>query len=405
MFLIPVLIFTFFIVINRYLITIKKSEYSFFITPEFQLLILSTFYLIIPSFLFNSELPKLIDFNQIVIDKLQFNSLYYHLVFLINFILTKRNNPLNLSFQINLKKNFNYFILIFLALSSGVILIEILYNLYKTNFSVFSQDRVSKYLFYIQTKKYIGFVLFSWIIIIWSFVLGFVQKKIWPLVFQFPLVLLELICSSRYYIFILIISYLLLHYRRTNTELKLKYVFLLFLYFILFSFIRDANGEVGDNFFLTLASSFGEFINTYNSAGLVYDVNFISKLRLIPYVLQFFIPQPIFVLFFGAYYNVNDYITSMHNFDFGMGSSILVEGYSFGFIFNFIFPILICLVYRMLSFNLSKNTFIIYFLFSISIFSIFRGAFLINIGPNFLIYIIVYLLPSLFIFKHSKKIS
>ncbi len=403
MFLVLILILTLFFIIARYYNTISSFGHSFFITPEFQLLILSTFYLIIPSILFNSELPKLINFSQLVIDKLQFNSVYYHLVFLINFIITKRKNPINFSFQVNFKKNGEYFLLLILTLSSGIILIEVLYNLFITNFSVFSQDRVFKYLFYLQTKKYIGFVLFSWIIIIWSFVLGFIKKKIWPLIFLFPLVLLELICSSRYYIFILIISYLLLYFRKNNFELKLKYVLVLFSFFILFSFLRDANGELGDNFFLTLVSSFGEFINTYNSAGLVYDFNFVSKFSLFTYIFQFFIPQPIFVLFFGAYYNVNDYITSMHNFDFGMGSSILVEGYIFGFMFNFIFPILICILYKILSSNISKNTLIIYFLFSISIFSIFRGAFLINIGPNFLIYILVYLVPSLFILKHSKN--
>lgn len=380
----------------------KRRGLIFFITPELQLVILSSFYLIVPSLLFSQDIPKLIDFPDEVVIKLKDFSIYYHLVFLLNFILNRRKYNIKLDFNISFRENIKTYFSLLMLLLSIYILFIILFKLREFGLGFLSLDRVSKYIFYVQTKKVFGFVFISWFIIIWSFVQGIVYKKSWPLLFQSPLILLELICSSRYYIFIFLISFLILYYRIKSKELNLKYVFFIFLIFILFSFLRDSGGDITGTALQNMVASLGEFINTYNSAGLVYHYGFLSKLSPLIYTFQFFIPQPIYILFFGSYYNVNDFIGLMHDYEFGMGSSILIEGKVFGLFFNLIYPVLICLFYKILSQKLNKHNYILFYLFSISIFSVFRGAFLINLGPNILIFILIYFIPSIFLLEDDR---
>jgi hypothetical protein len=165
MILFIILIITYYLIFFRYQ-KANRQGLIFFINPEVQLVLLSSLYLIVPSLLFSLDIPKLIDFPDDVVNKLKDISIYYHLVFLLNFILTRRKRNINLNFNISFREKIRKDFTIIMLLFSIYILLIILFKLREFGLSFLSLDRVSKYIFYVQTKKVFGFVFISWFIIL-----------------------------------------------------------------------------------------------------------------------------------------------------------------------------------------------------------------------------------------------
>lgn len=384
----------------RHTIAIKQF---FFIHPATQLLLLSLVYLLLPALIIDENYFKLIAFDDSIYVKLYKYSLYYHSIFLINFIVSIKFSKVKFKFNFNLSSKSILYLKCILFLASFYLLLIIVFKVITFGPSLFSLSRTQKYDFYLMVKSFPGFTFFSFVVLIWAFVVGISRKVLFPVFFLLPLVLLEIICSSRLYIYDTFILFSLLFVNKYEKELNFKYLLFIGFSFIVVSFFRDGSGDLNNNFITILISSSGEFINTYTSTGLLIENNYESNLNPILYSLQYFFPSSLLNTFSMKPYNINDYLSTMHDFEFGIGSSVLLEGIAFGKTFFYLFPIIVSSFFTFLYNKITSSSIVLFYLFLLNIFSVFRGSFLINIGVSIYMFLFLFLFPLFIMYKFEKN--
>lgn len=389
-------------IIYRYKIA-KELQLNFWGNPNFFLFFLSIFYVIHPCYFYYQEIFRLIIYDEKIITSIYYWCTYYYIIFFIFYILSTDKPLLFLDYKlVHISKLGNHLIIFILSVCFIILSIIILYGTRNINGGI---SRVEKYDVYEKIIKISGFSFLVWVVITWSFVMSMLSKKWYYLLFILPLVYLEFICSSRFYIFVFIIAALLFRINIIKKTINVLYFSIFSVFLFLIGILRETFS--GINIISLYIMSFGEFINTWTSIGLILS----DKIRLDAspgfVFVQRLIPEPFSGFIFGAKLNYTDKISDMHNFGFGLGSSVITEGVVYGTLFAILLPILIGLIYLGLNNYSKKNTIsgmLICFFMIINTFSIFRGSSIINISSYIMIFFLIYKFPY-FILKYFDLIK
>ena len=378
-------------VIYRYRLA-QIKHLNFWGNPNFYLFFLAIFYLIHPCYFYYQEIFRLSVYDETIINSVYSWCIYYYFIFLIFYIISSDKLLISPEHKIvYISKLGKKFIVTFLLTSFVILSILVLYGTRQINNGT---SRIIRYEFYEKITKFIGFIPLVWFIITWSFVMAMMTKKLYYLFFFLPLLYLEFACSSRFYIFIFIIA--LLSFRLNVIRKNINPIYFVSIAIFLFSIGIIREHLSGINLMSIYLTSFGEFINTWSSIGLLLNEKFIFASSPLFVFVQSLIPEPFSGLVFGPKLNYAAMITSMHNFNFGLGSSVVTEGVVYGFFFASIFPIIIGLIYFILHKYLNRNTIsnkLIFFFLIITTYSIYRGAAIINISSHIMIYFFIFKIP------------
>lgn len=367
------------------------------------LLLLSVIYLIVPGQIYIYEVFRLASFKESTLNQICNYSIYYWIVFFIFYLISSdgkfdKNNAS--------KERMNQLIASRLVLTSTstftltltsilLFLITVIFT-YNINLDI---PRTEKYIIFTKIQQLPGFVFLSWFVIIWTFVLAIKKKKLYYFLSYTPLIYIDLILAGRYYLFLSAVAIFLYFSIIKKIKVKLMYMILIPLILQFIGAVRDGfNFGVGA--IEKIVDLSGELINTWTSIGLLLEFDYTSNQNPFILFLTRLIPQPLFGFLFGEKKSYADEINSMHHFDFGMGSSILTEGFAYGSLFAIALPIIIGLIYfnvgKKFNKNRSLNSSVIHFMLIINVFSIYRGASIVNFASLISIYFIIYFLPRIF---------
>jgi hypothetical protein len=369
------------------------------------LLLLSVIYLIVPGQIYIYEVFRLASFKESTFNQICNYSIYYWFVFFIFYLMSsdrkfdknneskERLNKLIASRLVLTLTSTSTSILILTTILLFFIIITFTYNI---NLDI---PRTEKYLIFTKIQQFPGFVFLSWFVIIWTFILAIKKNKIYYFLSYMPLIYIDLLLAGRYYLFVSAVAIFLYFSIIKKIKVKLIYMILMPLTLQFIGAIRDGF-NFGAGAIEKIVDLSGELINTWTSIGLLLESDYTSNQNPFILFLTRLIPQPFFGFLFGEKKSYADEINSMHDFGFGMGSSILTEGFAYGSLFALALPIIIGLIYfnvgKKFNKNRSLNSSVIHFMLIINVFSIYRGATIVNFSSLISIYFIIYFLPRIF---------
>ena len=380
----------------------KNKNYNFFSNPFLYFFILSIFYIIIPAEIYYSNLYKLVELKENYVNDVYIYSVYYFFIFFIFYFFSKDpKNNITIHLESNLSNLGFKIIYIFITLLTIILSVIIFIN---TRNIVNTDSRVDKYNTYSYIQSIPSFTFLSWLIIIWSLFISILKKSIYYLLFLSPLIYLEFVCSSRYYIFLFIIDLYLYNFFITKYKLNLLKISFPILLLFLIGFMREPTSDNSFNLLNFYARTFGEFINTWSTLPLVVNNNYHFDGSLIITFLSFIIPQPFSSLLLGEKLIYTSKITSLHELNIGLGSSIITEGYVYGTYFIYLYPFIICFLINLYYKKISKlqiDGVIIYLFIFINMFAIFRGSGITNFATSLMLFFLLYIIPKE-ILKHFR---
>ncbi len=381
-----------FCIVFRYVNAINKV--SFWQNPYLYLLLASIFYLIIPLQFYYYEIFRLNEFSSEVIEKINSFTIYYFVVFSAAYLISKDNFFL---IKINFKYNKLNFQLIKISVLFSLIIFIALITSKLGTFDL-SAPRVDKYKFYMENINSSILIAITWFIIIWSSILAICKKNIWYMALIFPILIFDLLFSSRYFSFLSISAVIVLYYFIKLKAFKPFVLLLFFLFFLSITVLRDS-GNFNISIYDYIMKILGEPINSWNSIGLILSSNIKFDPDWIDILIFKILPNPLYSYIFNSKSTYADLIGDTHNFEFGMGSSLITEGYMHGYLFFFVCPLIICLTIYLLELIPIKNIsdkYVVRWFILLNIYSIFRGSFLSNSISLLSIYFFIYLIPKFF---------
>ena len=410
MFYFIIYLLSFITLLNRYK-NAKKFNLNFFANPFLYLYILSIFYIIIPASIYFTGFYQLIESDENNLNRIEFYSIYYFLIFWFSYLFSKDPVHNKLPFVTSKLNILGVKILRFILFLFSLFLFLIIFI--KTNGINSSDSRNVKYDIYSSILNIPSFTFLSWFLIIWTLFLSIIKKRIIYLLLLTPLIYLELICSSRYYIFIFIVDIFIYNFYVLKINLNIKKVFIPILILFLIGFIREPPSNVPFNLLDFYSRTFGEFLNTWSTLPLVVQNNYHFDGSLILTFLSFLIPQPFSGIIFGEKKSYTTFLSNLHELQIGLGSSIITEGYIYGNFFFFLYPFLIILVVFLINKKIYKvkiDGVIILLLLLSNFFAIFRGSGITNLATSIMIFFILYILPKeifryLGLFRNNPKIN
>ncbi|MEZ9068204.1 hypothetical protein AB4453_21580 [Vibrio atlanticus] len=366
------------------------------------------FYSVLPSWIRVNSVFAFFFVSQDIVDEVTWLSLYYWFVIFIAYSLSKSSSVDYRVFNFKIKQNK----LLDIALLA-FLLVSFLYVLFltftKATPAISAVSRGNKIEFYYMVVNSPGFMIISWMTILYSVFFSLRRRNRIFLLFQLSLVLLDLITSSREYILSFLLSYIV-----TSAFLERKIpIYLVFLSFMSLVFISILRTGVIENGTFDLMSGIinglGEFIFTWETSLAVLNYGFISDENILVTILLRMLPSGFSLMVGDLQMNYQNSLDAIYGANFGLGSSIITEGLVKGNWFVMLHPIFICLYFH-LSNMLNRTPFLfsrIYTFVSIlSVYSIFRGSFYISLGENhYVLLFYLYPLVLLFFIECGRKIE
>ncbi|WP_154590019.1 hypothetical protein [Vibrio paracholerae] len=356
------------------------------------------FYLIIPAWIRVNDIYSFFSVSDSIVKNAVWLSVYYWGVIFITYIFSKSSvsDFSVLVLRPKQHKLLELLLFIFLFISSLYILLTSLKAIPAIN----TVGRVNKIEFYYMVTNSPGFMIISWMLILYTVFISLQKRNRWYLVFQISLVFLDIITSGREYILTFLLSYIV-----TSAYLKKKIplllVFTSFVLLILVSVLRSITKESGAVSLMSwLINGFGEFIFTWETSLAVLNVGYISDENVLITILFRMLPSGFTSAFGDIQVNYQDALARIYNADFGLGSSILTEGLVKGTFFSILHPLFLCIYFsfsNMLNRTRCLLSRIYCFLSILSIYSVFRGSFYISLGENHYV-LFFYLYPLIFLF-------
>ncbi|EGR3013198.1 hypothetical protein DMW30_25050, partial [Vibrio parahaemolyticus] len=390
-----ILLFSVIYLIHRLL----KEKEKFWSNPLMYLFSGTLFYLIIPAWIRVNDIYSFFSVSDSIVESAVWLSVYYWGVIFITYAISKSSVSDFSVLVLRPKQNkvLEFLLFTFLCLSSIYIL---LLTYLKAMPAINAVGRVNKIEFYYMVTNSPGFMIISWMLILYTVFISLQKRNRWYLVFQISLVFLDVITSGREYILSFLLSYIV-----TSAYLKKKIPILLvvtsFVSLILVSILRAITKESSAVSLMSgMINGFGEFIFTWETSLAVLNVGYVSDENVLITVLFRMLPSGFSTMLGDIQVNYQDALARIYNADFGLGSSILTEGLVKGSFFSILHPIFLCIYFSFSNMlNRTRNLLsrIYCFLSILSIYSVFRGSFYISLGENHYV-LFFYLYPLIFLF-------
>lgn len=398
-----------------YLILVRLRKFGRTIIFNFTLypLLFSYFYLLIPSFInFETPISTFIGLNENSFEAVGALSLWYVLIFLFVYNLSKENNfVFNHAFEPSpLAINASRFVL----LLSIAICMLMFFN-HGENLYLLSGNRSSSYEYY--KKEILDFYkiqIFFNMSMASILVLVIFSKNFKYYFFSIPYVLLDILTGGRGYMFVVLMSFLLVYLLINPGKLKAALfwvVFFVIVVFILAFIRRSAPLEFLSDYRLLIVEFLGEFYYTRLTAEYVYLYQ-LGRSNVFDYfslVISKLAPQFLIESLFSdldrTRYDV--YINDELNVGFGMAGSIIAEAYYYGGAYlSWLFPIVMSAFYffcQKFFIIRSFSGFVFFAILIWSTYAIFRSAFFINIAA-LIYFFLVYLFFISFLGANSRML-
>ncbi|MFQ2222919.1 hypothetical protein ACK32A_08875 [Aeromonas enteropelogenes] len=364
------------------------------------------FYLIIPAWIRINDIYSFFSVSENVVEDVVWLSIYYWCVVFTAYALSKSCISNYSALVLMPKQNKILELLLFVCLFLSSIYILLLTFL-KAMPAMDTVGRVNKIEFYYMVINSPGFMIISWMLILYTVFISLQKRNRIYLIFQLSLVFLDIVTSSREYILTFFISYIVIS-SFLKKKIPILFVFCGFSSLVLLSVLRAFTKESNTVSLIGgIINGFGEFIFTWETSLAVLNVGFISDENVLVTVLFRMLPSAFSSLFGGIQLNYQSSLDHIYNADFGLGSSIITEGIVKGTLFSILHPIILCMYFsfsNMLNRTDNLLSRLYCFLSILSIYPVFRGSFYISFGENnYVFFFYLYPLICLFIMAWNRK--
>lgn len=389
-------------------IRLLKEREGFWTNPLMYLFVGVLFYIVFPTWIRVSGSYAFFSVSEHIVDKVVWLGIYYWFVMFLAYKFSK-TAVCDYS-RINLNQKQFRIVEIFIF---ALLLVSFIYILYLTVTKAMPAlsvaSRVNKIEFYYIVVNSPGFMIMSWMVILYSVFLSLQNKNRYFLIFQISLVFLDVVTNGREYILSFLLSYIVVS-AFLKKKIPLALVALSFVLLVMMSILRA--GGLGLNAFDSIGAmvnGFGEFIFTWETSLAVLNNDFISDENVLVTVLFRMLPSGVSSVVGDLQINYQDSLDAIYGANFGLGSSILTEGLVKGWVFSMLHPIFISL-YLYISNILNRTSFLFSRIYSfvsiLSVYSIFRGSFYISLGENhYVLLFYLYPLVLLFFIECGRKIE